>query len=66
MRFDFTRLRAVLLPIAEIRAQSTSDPLLNAWLRWTEPLGDLRVHSRAEGGTARSTLDWRMQDLPAP
>ena len=65
MRFDFTRLRAVLLPIAEIRSKSTSDPMLNAWLRWTEPLGDLRVHSWAQDGTGRATLDWRMQDLPA-
>lgn len=65
MRLDFARLRAVLLPIADIRAKSTSDPLLNAWLRWTEPLGDLRVHTWAQDGAARSMLDWRMQDLPA-
>jgi hypothetical protein len=65
MRFDFTRLRAVLLPILEIRSKSTSDPALNQFLRWTEPLGDLRVHSWAQDGTARTTLDWRMQDLPA-
>jgi hypothetical protein len=65
MRFDLTQLRAVLGPIAEIRSKSTSDPLLNAWLRWTEPLGDLRVHCWAQDGTARSTLDWRMQDVPA-
>lgn len=65
MRFDFTRLRAVLLPIVEIRSKSTSDPILDAWLRWTEPLGDLRVHSWAQDGSAHSTLDWRMQDLPA-
>lgn len=65
MRFDFKQLRAVLGAIVEIRSKSTSDPLLNQFLRWTEPLGDLRVRSWAQDGTARSTLDWRMQDLPA-
>jgi len=65
-RFDVSRLHSWLTSFAEVRAKNGGAEALSRFLHHIEPLGDLRLHSKAKGGVMEHSLRWQMQDVAAP
>lgn len=65
-RLDVSRLHGWLMNLAQGHVRGGLAKQLGSFLPWIEPLGDLRIHSRAEAGAAHHTLTWRMRDVAAP